>query len=68
MQPGSVLVDVAIDQGGGPKTSRVMTHTQPTYVDAEVIHYCVSNMPGAVPNTAIVPADEMHGQCTMTAE
>ena len=52
MRPGSVLVDVAIDQGGCFETSRPTTHTDPTYVVDEVVHYCVANMPGAVPNTS----------------
>jgi alanine dehydrogenase len=49
MKPGSVLVDVAIDQGGCAETSRPTTHDEPTYVVDGVIHYCVANMPGAVP-------------------
>ena len=52
MLPGSVLVDVAIDQGGCAQTSRPTTHDAPTYVVDEVVHYCVSNMPGAVARTA----------------
>jgi alanine dehydrogenase len=52
MQPGSVLVDVAIDQGGCFETSHPTTHTEPTYVVDEVVHYCVANMPGAVPRTS----------------
>lgn len=52
MRPGSVLVDVAIDQGGCFETSRPTTHTEPTYVVDNVVHYCVTNMPGAVPRTA----------------
>lgn len=52
MRPGSVIVDVAIDQGGCVETSRPTTHAEPTYVEAGVIHYCVTNMPGAVPRTA----------------
>ena len=48
MQSGSVLVDVAIDQGGCFETSRPTTHDQPTYVLDNVVHYCVANMPGAV--------------------
>lgn len=52
MMPGSVLVDVAIDQGGASETSRPTTHDNPTYVVDEVIHYCVTNMPGAVPRTS----------------
>ena len=52
MLPGAVLVDVAIDQGGCAETSRPTTHDAPTYVVDEVVHYCVSNMPGAVARTA----------------
>jgi len=52
MKPGSVLADVAIDQGGCFATSRPTTHSDPTYVVDEVVHYCVANMPGAVPKTS----------------
>jgi alanine dehydrogenase len=52
MGPGAVLVDVSIDQGGAAETSRPTTHSQPTYVEEGVVHYCVSNMPGAVPRTS----------------
>ncbi|WP_300650510.1 alanine dehydrogenase [Pseudomonas sp.] len=52
MQPGSVLVDVAIDQGGCAETSKATTHADPTYVVDEVVHYCVANMPGAVARTS----------------
>jgi len=52
MQPGSVLVDVAIDQGGCFETSRPTSHAQPTYVEENVVHYCVTNMPGAVARTS----------------
>lgn len=52
MRPGSVLVDVAIDQGGCFETSRPTTHQEPTYVVDNVVHYCVANMPGAVPRTS----------------
>ncbi|MEJ2032493.1 MAG: alanine dehydrogenase [Deltaproteobacteria bacterium] len=52
MQKGSVLVDVAIDQGGIAETSRPTTHTEPVYEVDGVIHYCVANMPGAVPRTS----------------
>ena len=52
MRPGSVIVDIAIDQGGCVATSRVTTHSHPTYVVNDVVHYCVGNMPGAVPNTS----------------
>ena len=52
LKPGSVLVDVAIDQGGCFETSRPTTHADPTYVIDDVVHYCVANMPGAVARTA----------------
>jgi len=52
LQPGSVLVDVAIDQGGCFETSRPTTHQDPTYIVDDVVHYCVANMPGAVPRTS----------------
>lgn len=52
MRPGSVLVDVAIDQGGCFETSHPTTHQEPTYVVDHVVHYCVANMPGAVPRTS----------------
>ncbi|HLU05588.1 MAG TPA: alanine dehydrogenase [Woeseiaceae bacterium] len=52
MQPGAVLVDISIDQGGCFETSRPTTHAEPTYVVDEVVHYCVTNMPGAVPRTS----------------
>tara|TARA_R110002051_G_scaffold186292_1_gene255748 strand:- start:132290 stop:133435 length:1146 start_codon:yes stop_codon:yes gene_type:complete len=52
MQPGAVLVDVAIDQGGCAETSRATTHAEPTYVEEGIVHYCVANMPGAVARTA----------------
>jgi alanine dehydrogenase len=52
MRKGSVLVDVAIDQGGCSETSRPTTHTDPVYLVDGVIHYCVSNMPAAVPHTS----------------
>ena len=52
MKPGSVLVDVAIDQGGCFETSHPTTHSDPTYVVDGVVHYCVANMPGAVPITS----------------
>ena len=52
MKPGSVLVDVAIDQGGCFETSRPTTHQDPTYIVDGVVHYCVANMPGAVPRTS----------------
>ena len=52
MKPGSVLVDVSIDQGGCFETSRPTTHHEPTYVVDGVVHYCVANMPGAAPRTS----------------
>ena len=52
MKKGSVIVDVAIDQGGCAETSKPTTHDQPTYVVDDVIHYCVANMPGGVPKTS----------------
>lgn len=52
MKRGSVIVDVAIDQGGCIETSRPTTHDNPTYVEEEVVHYCVTNMPGAVARTS----------------
>jgi alanine dehydrogenase len=64
MKKGSVLVDVAIDQGGCFETSHATTHADPTYVVEGVIHYCVANMPGAVPVTsahALNNATLMHG-------
>ena len=54
MRPGSVLVDVAIDQGGCFETSRPTTHADPTYLVDGVVHYCVTNMPGAVARTSAV--------------
>jgi len=54
MRQGSVLVDIAIDQGGCFETSRPTTHDNPTYVDEGVVHYCVTNMPGAVARTSAV--------------
>ena len=52
MKKGSVIVDVAIDQGGSAETSHATTHTEPTYVVEGVVHYCVANMPGAVAHTS----------------
>ena len=54
MRPGSVVVDVAIDQGGCIATARPTTHSAPTYVAHGVVHYCVTNMPGAVPRTSTI--------------
>jgi alanine dehydrogenase len=52
MRPGTVMVDVAIDQGGCFETSKATTHADPTYIIDDVVHYCVANMPGAVPYTS----------------
>jgi alanine dehydrogenase len=52
MRPGSVIVDVAVDQGGCIETSRPTTHSDPTYVEEGVVHYCVANIPGAVARTS----------------
>ncbi|HLF67669.1 MAG TPA: alanine dehydrogenase, partial [Gammaproteobacteria bacterium] len=52
MRKGSVLVDIAIDQGGCFETSHPTTHDDPIFIEAEIIHYCVTNMPGAVPRTS----------------
>ncbi|MDJ0866161.1 MAG: alanine dehydrogenase [Myxococcota bacterium] len=52
MEPGSVVVDVAVDQGGCIETCRPTTHDDPTFVVDDVVHYCVANMPGAVPRTS----------------
>jgi alanine dehydrogenase len=52
MKPGAVIVDISIDQGGIAETSRPTTHSQPVYTVDGIIHYCVTNMPGAVPGTS----------------
>ena len=52
MKPGTVMVDVSIDQGGCFETSRPTTHDNPTFIENDIVHYCVTNMPGAVPLTA----------------
>jgi len=52
MKRGSVIVDVAIDQGGCVETSKPTTHSEPTYIVDDVVHYCVANMPGGVPRTS----------------
>lgn len=52
MRPGTVIVDVAVDQGGCFETTRATTHEDPTYIIDDVVHYCVANMPGAVPYTS----------------
>jgi alanine dehydrogenase len=52
MKPGSVFVDVAVDQGGCSETTKPTTHSDPVYVVEGVLHYCVTNMPGIVPHTS----------------
>jgi alanine dehydrogenase len=52
MKQGSVIIDVAIDQGGCVETSRPTTHSDPTFIEEDVVHYCVTNMPGAVGRTS----------------
>lgn len=52
MKPGAALVDISIDQGGCAETSRPTTHLKPIYIEEEVVHYCVTNMPAIVPNTS----------------
>ncbi|CAG1021227.1 alanine dehydrogenase [Patescibacteria group bacterium] len=52
MRQGSVIVDVAVDQGGCVETTRPTTHSHPTFIEQGIVHYCVSNMPGAVPRTS----------------
>lgn len=54
MHPGAVIVDVAVDQGGCVETSRPTTHEDPTFIIDDIVHYCVANMPGAVPYTSTV--------------
>lgn len=54
MMPGSAIVDIAIDQGGCCETSHPTTHDSPTFIEEEVVHYCVANMPGAVPRTSTI--------------
>ena len=52
MRPGTVLVDVAVDQGGCIETTKPTTHQDPIYIIDDIVHYCVANMPGAVPYTS----------------
>ncbi|MBM3211144.1 alanine dehydrogenase, partial [Candidatus Poribacteria bacterium] len=52
MKPGAVIVDVSVDQGGCIETTRPTTHSDPTYVEYGVVHYCVTNIPGAVGRTS----------------
>lgn len=54
MHPGTVIVDVAVDQGGCIETTKSTTHEDPTYIIDDVVHYCVANMPGAVPYTSTI--------------
>ncbi|WP_435136636.1 alanine dehydrogenase [Formosa sp. A9] len=54
MRPGTVLVDVAVDQGGCIETTKATTHEDPTYIIDHIVHYCVANMPGAVPYTSTI--------------
>ena len=54
MKRGSVIVDVAIDQGGCVETSKPTTHAEPTFIVDDVVHYCVANMPGGVPRTSTI--------------
>jgi alanine dehydrogenase len=61
MRPGSVIVDVAVDQGGCVETTRPTTHSNPTYVVDGVLHYCVANMPGAVPRTSTFALNNQTG-------
>jgi alanine dehydrogenase len=68
MAPGSVIVDVAVDQGGCIETCRPTSHTQPTYEVSGVIHYCVPNMPGAVPRTSTYALNNAtYKYCSMLA-
>lgn len=59
MKPGAVIIDVSIDQGGCAETSRPTTHSNPTFVVDEVVHYCVTNMPGAVARTSTFALNNM---------
>ena len=54
MRKGSAIVDVAIDQGGCIETSKPTTHSEPTYIYKDIVHYCVTNMPGCVPRTSTI--------------
>jgi alanine dehydrogenase len=54
MKKGAVIVDIAIDQGGCCESSHVTTHDEPVYIEEGIVHYCVGNMPGAVPNTSTI--------------
>ncbi|MGE5470877.1 MAG: alanine dehydrogenase [Bacteroidota bacterium] len=65
IRPGSVLVDVAIDQGGCFETSRPTTHAEPTYIVDGIVHYCVANMPGAVARTSTFALNNATLPCTL---
>jgi len=65
MKPGSVIVDVSIDQGGCAETSHPTTHSHPTYVVDDVVHYCVTNMPGAVPRTSTFALSNATTSCVL---
>jgi len=54
MKPGAVFVDVAIDQGGCGESSHVTSHDDPVFIEEGIVHYCVGNMPGAVPRTSTI--------------
>ena len=54
MKPGAVIVDIAIDQGGCCESSKVTTHADPVFIEEGIVHYCVGNMPGAVPYTSTI--------------
>jgi alanine dehydrogenase len=54
MMPGSAIVDISVDQGGCCETSHPTTHEDPTFIEERVVHYCVANMPGAVPRTSTI--------------
>ena len=66
MRPGSVIVDVVIDQGGCIETSRATTHSNPTYREYDVIHYCVPNMPSNAAQDGYVCADQCVGPLPVT--
>jgi alanine dehydrogenase len=60
MKPGSVIVNIAINQGGCSETSRPTTHSEPTYIVDDIVHYCVTNMPGAVARTSTFARQQCH--------
>ena len=69
MQPGSVFVDIAVDQGGCAETTRSTTHEDPTYIEEGVVHYCVANMPGAYSRTATQALNNVtHNWTTLIAD